>query len=217
MRRIETCRFLQRLPWGRPPQVNDKNINERMSQYMLCLKYKQADGSLLAAGSAFYIMHGERLAATAAHVTSGASGNSIFACYADGSQSDVILLGEDRLADIAVIKVNQLCPPPSVRHSAPDVGDTAYVWVSLLEVASTSQRVTSMEQAAICTINAYADNGFSGGPVFNLHMELLGMVLGGAGFQQGVTNQQIRCINVAKVEGFLSGIIALSPTFRSWP
>ena len=39
-----------------------------------------------------------------------------------------------------------------------------------------------MEQAAAFTTDAYADNGFSGGPVFNLHMELVGMVLGGAGF-----------------------------------
>ncbi len=41
-------------------QTNDKNINEKMCQYMLCLKY--ADGSLHAAGSAFYVMHGQRLA-----------------------------------------------------------------------------------------------------------------------------------------------------------
>ena len=191
-------------------QVNDKNISERMCQYMLSLKYKKVDGSLDAAGSAFYVMHGEHLAVTAAHVTSGAGTNQIVACYADGKQSDVIILGEDRNDDISVIQVDAACPLPSVMHTAPLMGDTVYVmgFTSGSRLNFTKGMVTSMEQAAIFTIDAYADNGFSGGPVFNLHMELVGMVLGGAGFKQGITNQQIQCISVAKVEGFVSGIKA---------
>lgn len=200
-------------------QTNDKNINEKMCQYMLCLKYKHADGSLHAAGSAFYVMHGQRLAVTAAHVTSAAGTNQIVACYPDGTQSDVITLGEDRIAGISVIKVDATCPLPSVRHTAPNMGDTVYVlgFSSGSKLNFTKGMVASMEQAAIFTTDAYADNGFSGGPVFNLHMELVGMVLGGAGFVQGITNQQVRCINVAKVEGFVSGIMATSPACGCWP
>ena len=189
-------------------QTNDNNINEKMCRYMLCLKYKHADGSLHALGSAFYVMHGQRLAVTAAHVTSAAGTNQIVACYPDGSQSDVITLGEDRIADISVIKVDAPCPLPTVRHTAPNVGDTVYFlgFSSASKLNFTKGMVTSMEQAAIFTTDAYADNGFSGGPVFNLHMELVGMVLGGA----GITNQHVRCVNVAKVEGFVSGITAAS-------
>eukprot|EP00798_Chlamydomonas_sp_ICE-L_P028157 gene28157-31256_t len=178
-------------------QTNDNNINEKMCRYMLCLKYKHADGSLHALGSAFYVMHGQRLAVTAAHVTSAAGTNQIVACYPDGSQSDVITLGEDRIADISVIKVDAPCPLPTVRHTAPNVGDTVYFlgFSSASKLNFTKGMVTSMEQAAIFTTDAYADNGFSGGPVFNLHMELVGMVLGGA----GITNQHVRCVHVAKV------------------
>eukprot|EP00798_Chlamydomonas_sp_ICE-L_P006304 gene6304-2935_t len=191
-------------------QINDKNINEKMCRYMLCLKYKHADGSLHAAGSAFYVMHGQRLAVTAAGT------NQIVACYPDGRQSDVITLGEDRIANISIIKVDATCPLPTVRHTAPNVGDTVYLlgFSSASKLNFTKGMVTSMEQAAIFTTDAYADNGFSGGPVFNLHMELVGMVLCGA----EVTNQgtQVRCVNVAKVEGFVSGITAASPAFGLW-
>ena len=171
-------------------QTNDKNINEKMCQYMLCLKYKHTDGSLHAAGSAFYVMHGQHLAVTAAHVTSAAGTNQIVAFYPDGTHSDVIILAQHRIADISVIKVDATCSLPSVRHLAPYVGDTVYVlgFSSVGNLNFAKGMVTSMEQADIFTTDAYADNGFSGGPVFNLHMELVGMVLGGAGFVQGITN-----------------------------
>eukprot|EP00955_Chlamydomonas_euryale_P061164 357929-Chlamydomonas_euryale.AAC.4 len=200
-------------------QTNDQNVNEKMCKYMLCLMYKHDDGSLHAAGSAFYVMHGQRLAVTAAHVTSGAGTNQIVACYADGRQSDVITIAEDLVSDISIIKVDATCPLPSVRHEAPHVGETVYVlgFSSSSRLNFTKGMVTSMEQAAIFTISAYADNGFSGGPVFNLHMELVGMVLGGAGFVQGITNQQVRCVKVAKVEGMVSGVMAVAPTWSSWP
>lgn len=201
-------------------QTNDKNVNEKMCQYMLSLKYKHDDGSLLAAGSAFYVMHGQHLAVTAAHVTSSVGPKQqIVACYPDGRQTDVVILGEDRIADIAVFKVDATCPLPSVRHAAPNVGDTVYIlgFSSGSNLNFTKGMVTSMEQAAIFSTDAYADNGFSGGPVFNLHMELVGMVLGGAGFVQGITNQQVRCVSVAKVEGFVSGIMATTPSYVSWP
>lgn len=137
---------------------------------------------------------------------------------ADGTQSGVLTLGEDRIADISVIKVDATCPLPSIRHTAPNVGDTVYVlgFSSGSELNFSKGMVTSMEQAAIFTTDAYADNGFSGGPVFNLHMELVGMVLGGAGVVQGITNVQVRCINVAKVDGFVSGIMAASPACGCW-
>ena len=51
--------------------------------------------------------------------------------------------------------------------------------------------------------------GFSGGPVVNLHMELVGMVRGGAGYVQGVTNQQVSCITADLLDGFTSGILAM--------
>lgn len=198
-------------------QTNDQNIEERVCRYMLALKYKHADGSLHAAGSAFYAVHGERLAVTAAHVTSKANDgtNQIVAFYPDGTQSDVITLGEDRCADISVIKVDAACPLPSVRHTSPNVGDTVYVlgFSSGSKLNFTKGMVTSIEQADIFTTDAYADNGFSGGPVFNLHMELVGMVLSGA----GITNQQVRCVHVAKVDGFVSGIVAALRSCGSWP
>ena len=84
-------------------------------------------------------------------------------------QSDVAILGEDRIADIAVIKVDATCPLPSVRHTAPNVGDSVYIlgFSSGIKLNFTKGMVTSMEQAAVFSTDAYADNGFSGGPVFN--------------------------------------------------
>ncbi len=61
------------------------------------------------------------------------------------------------------------------------------------ELNFTKGMVSSLHQGGF-TITAYADNGFSGGPVFSTHMELLGMVRGGsggAGFTQGHTNQHV--------------------------
>ena len=234
-------------------QTNDKNINEKMRHYLLCLKFRRADGSLHAAGSAFYVMHGFHLAVTAAHVTSMAGTDKIVACYPDGTLSDVIIIGQDPVADISVIKVDRSCPMQNLRHNAPNVGDTVYIlgFSSGSDLNFTKGMVTSMEQAAIFTTDAYADNGFSGGPVFNLHMEIVGMVKGGAGYVweggwsglsrdasfagsrphpkplhervaahanvQGITNQQVRCMSIGKVEGFVSGIMAVSPGCRSWP
>ena len=106
-----------------------------------------------------------------------------------------------------------------MRHDAPYVEDSVYVlgFSSDSKINFTKGMVTSMEQAAIFTTDAYADNGFSGGPVFNLYMELVGMWLGRAGFVQGITNQQVRCIKVAKVEGLVSCIMAASPACGCWP
>lgn len=196
-------------------QTTDTNITQKLCPYMLCLKYKHADGSLHAAGSAFYATHGQRLALTTAHVTSA----QIVACYADGTQSDVITLGEDRVADMSVIKVDAACPVPPVRHAAPNVGDTVYALgfssggkldFTKGAVTALEQTAIFMEQAAIFTVDAHADNGFSGGPVFNSHMELVGMVVSGS------THPQVRCINVAKAEGFVAGILAASPGC-CWP
>lgn len=200
-------------------QTNDHNLKEKTCQYMLSLNYKRADGSLRAAGSAFYIMHGERLAVTAAHVTTpDGSADQIVACYSDGQQSDVLILAEDRMADLSVFKVDATCPLPCVRHAAANVGDTVYVlgFSAGNKLNFTKGMVTSTEVATFTT-DACADNGFSGGPVFNLHMELVGMVLSGAGIAHGITSQQVRCINVSWVEGFVSGIMAAVPTYNSWP
>ena len=201
-------------------QTNDKYINEKMRHYLLCLKIRHADGSLHDAGSAFYVLHGCHLAVTASLVTSRAgAADKIVACYPDGTQSDVVIIGQDPVADISLIKVDRPCSLPNLRHNRTSVGDLVYTlgFSSGSELNFTKGMVTSMEQAAIFTADAYAGNGFSGGLVLNLHMEIVGMVKGGAGFVQGITNQQVRCINIAKVEGFVSGIMALSPGCGSWP
>lgn len=194
-------------------QTNDKNINEKMRHYLLCLKIRRADGSIRAAGTAFYIMHGFHLAVTAAHVTLMAGSDQIVAYYPDGTQSDVIIVGQDPIADISVIKVDRSCHVPNLRHERPSVGDTVYIqgFSSGSELNFTKGMVTSTRQASIFTTDAYADNGFSGGPVFNLHMEIVGMVKGGAEFGQVITNQQVPCIDISKIEGFVSSLMVAFP------
>lgn len=144
------------------------------------------------------------------------------ACYPDGRLSDVVIIVQDLVADISVIKVDRPCPLPNLRRDGPMVGDTVYILGFSPAAGSalnfTKGMVTSTEQASIFTTDAYANHGFSGGQVFNLKMEIVGMVKGGAGMVQGIANQQVRCINVAKVDGIVSGMIALFPeSCRSWP
>lgn len=196
---------------GLAQQTNDKNINEKMCHYLLSLKVKRADGSLHAAGSAFYVLHGFHLAVTAAHVTSMAGTDKIVACYPDGTMSDVKIIVQDPVADISVIKVDRACPLQNLRHNRPSVGDTVYIlgFSSGSRLNFTKGMVTSIEQN-LFTTDAYADNGFSGGPVFNLHMEIVGMV-------KGVTNQQVQCIDVSRVDGAVSTTMALVRGCGSWP
>jgi hypothetical protein len=81
----------------------------------------------------------------------------------------------------------------------------------------TKGMVTSMEHTATFTTDAYADNGFLGGPVFNLQMEIVGMVKGGIGFMQGINNQQVRCTGMAKVETGVSLMMHAFPGCGNWP
>ena len=69
---------------------------------------------------------------------------------------------------------------PDLCHSRPSVGDIVYIlgFSSGSQLNFTKGMVIFMEQAYIFTTDAIADNGFSGGLVLNLHMELVGMVKG---------------------------------------
>ncbi len=200
-------------------QINDQNLHEKMRLYLVSLKYRRVDGSLDPAGTSFYFIHGARLLVTAAHVVSAAGcTDTIVALYPTGEQSDVKVIAMDKTADIAVIKVDRPCSFHNVRHTYACIGDTVYKlgFSTGSELNFTKGMVTSRDQATFTT-DAYADNGFSGGPVFNHRMELLGMVLGGADFLQGLTNKQVRCVTVGKLDGFVRGILALQPACGGWP
>lgn len=191
-------------------QTNDTNLLEKVGKYMLNLKYEREDGSVRAAGSAFYFRHDQPLAVTAAHVTTrDSTAEQLVAFYNDCKKSDVIVLAADHVADISVLQVDDACPLPALRHAAPQVDDTVYVvgFSASSKLDFTKGLVTSTE-AATFTIAAFADSGFSGGAVFNLHMELVGMVLGGAGPARGITNQQVRCVDISKLQGFVAGVMA---------
>lgn len=200
-------------------QTNDKNIHEKMCPYLVSLKSKKVDGSIHPAGTGFYIIHDQHLLVTAAHVVSAiGSTDQLVAFYSTGVQSDVKVIAKDMVADIAVIKVDHSCSLPSVRFIDPCIGETVYIlgFSSGSQLNFTKGMVTSKGMGTFTT-SAYADNGFSGGPVFNLSMELVGMVLGGAGFAQGLTNQQVRCVTVDQLDGFVKGILAMQPTCGGGP
>eukprot|EP00798_Chlamydomonas_sp_ICE-L_P027859 gene27859-12036_t len=99
------------------------------------------------------------------------------------------------------------------------MGDTVYILGfsgASNDLNFTKGMVSSLHQGGFTT-TAFADNGFSGGPVFSIHMELLGMVRGGAGYTQGLTNQQVSCVNVDTINGFVGALLNVLPDMDTWP
>lgn len=200
-------------------QTNDKNVCAKMSPYLINLKRMDASGVASAAGTGFMMMNGKHCAITSAHVVPAGQREGVIVYLPDGASCPCQFIASDDTVDVGVIKVSKACLLPTIHYRTASLGDQVYILGfsgSSSDLNFTKGMVSSLHQGGFTT-NAYADNGFSGGPVFSLHMELLGMVRGGAGYVEGRTNQQVRCVNADVIEGFLRAVIAVKPDAVSWP
>ena len=199
-------------------QTNDQNVCKKMSPYVVSLKVKRADGTIVPAGSGFHAINSTHSVVYSAHVVPSGP-EELVAYYPDGQPGRTKVIAKDYATDVALVKVDRPCRLPTLLFRSASVGDTVYI----LGFSGTSSQlnftkgmVSSLHPGGF-TATAYADNGFSGGPVLSLHMEVLGMVRGGAGQTQGPTNQQVSCVNVDAINGFVGAALALQPNMDKWP
>jgi len=199
-------------------QTNDHNICEKMSPYMVKINTKNPDGSIASCGSGFHAINTKHALVTSAHVVLPES-KELLVCYPDGSQGQAKLITKDRETDVALVKADRYCNLPTLRSRTASMGDTVYILGfsgASNDLNFTKGMVSSLHQGGFTT-TAFADNGFSGGPVFSIHMELLGMVRGGAGYTQGLTNRQVSCVNVDTINGFVGALLNVLPDMDKWP
>eukprot|EP00877_Chromochloris_zofingiensis_P005026 jgi/Chrzof1/14524/Cz09g06010.t1 len=198
-----------------------KNIHPAFSKYLLSLRYQDKQNPSATSSPAdtgFHLNHGKTTVVTASHVLRKAPDQQLVAYDSEGHMSAVKIesVSSDADMDIAVLTVDKPCEPPTLRLGNVDFTNTVYI----LGFPANSQdthfikgKVSSiLEGGFIAT--AYADDRFYGGPVFNIRMELVGMVTGGGGLVQGLTLQQVHCMGVGIVTGFAQGALAtLLPGF----
>lgn len=202
---------------------NDVTIFEKAKLYMARLLSKDSEGVRRPAGSAFYINHEQPYLITAAHVVHSvnAIGRDLVAVYSDGTESIVSVVAPrlpvqthpdySNTVDAAVVKVDRGSSSPSLRMGTASVGQTVYVLGFSHDKSELNfaKGLVSSVTSTSATTDAYADNGFSGGPVFNLQMELVGMVRSGADMLEGRTNQQVRFTTAAAVAGFSCAVFSM--------
>lgn len=190
-------------------QTNDQNICDKMSPYMVKINMKNLDGSIVSCGSGFHAINTTYTLLTSAHVVFPES-KELLVYYPNGSQCQAKLIAKDRETDVALIKGDRYCSNlPTLRFRTASMGDTVYILGfsrGSNDLNFTKGMVSSLHQGGFTT-TAFADNGFSGGPVFNIHTELLGMVRGGAGYTQGL----VSCVNVDTINGFVAAIRTVLP------
>lgn len=204
-------------------QTNDHNICEKMSPYMVKINMLRPDGSIASCGSGFRAINTKHALITSAHVVLPES-TDLLVYYPDGPQCHAKLVGKDIETDVAMVKVDRCCSLPTLRFRTASIGDTVYLigFSGSAAIGSnalnfTKGVVSSLHQGGFTT-TAFADPGFSGGPVFSIHMELLGMVRGGAGCTQGLaTQQQVSCVNVDTINGFVAALMNIFPDVDEWP
>lgn len=201
-------------------QTNDHNICEKMSPYMVKIKMKNPDGSIASCGSGFRAINTTHALVTSAHVVLPESKELLVYYPDDGSRGQAKLITKDRETDVALVKADRYCNLPTLRFRTASTGDTVYILgfsEASNDLSFAKGVVSSLHQGGFAT-TAFADNGFSGAPVFSIHMELLGMVVrGGAGCTQGLANQQVSCVNVDAINGFVGALRAVIPDMDKWP
>lgn len=205
-------------------QTHDFNIRDKMMPYMICLLYK--DNNQLA-GTAYFLYKDKPYIGTALHVAyeSISKGRELVAYYGEGGSSAVTVVSPavfvagmappnfDTSTDVAILKVDRNCTAPTVRNATfTDVGEQVYI------MGFSGDRQLHFTKGIVSSVNlfkgtttAYADHGFSGGPIFNLRFDLVGMVQGGAGHVQGIANQQVCFVPAAAIKGFADGTFGMIP------
>ena len=189
--------------------TNDQNVCAKMSPYLFSIKRKE-QGVLKTVGTGFYPVRDSHAAITAARVTPMGTEENLYFFSPDGTRWQGLCAFAHETLDVSIVKVSRACPLPSLRYRTASVGDQVYVLGfsgSSSNLNFTKGMVSSLHQGGF-TINAdhgFSD-GFSGGPVFSIHMELLGMVRDAQGHQQ-----QVSCVNADSVWGIHRAVSSLKP------
>lgn len=204
-------------------QTSNFDIHRKMLPYLIHLSFKDTSQP---AGTAYYLYKDKPYICTALHVAYEAicQGRELIAYYADGTTSAVTVVAPavfapgmaapnfDTATDVAILKVDRNSTAATVRNATYTyVGEEVYIMgFSGMQLCFTKGMVSSFNLAK-GTATAHADNGFSGGPIFNLRMDLVGMVQGGAGHTQGMTNQQVCFVPAAIIHAFADATFSMVP------
>ena len=122
-----------------------------------------------------------------------------------GTAHNVLVKHVQPALDLAVLEVaphDNLQNIQTVSFAQTSTGSTVYLFGfggNDLDVHFTSGSITSV-RPGIYSTSAYADNGFSGGPVVNIAGQIVGVVQRG---DEGVTNKQTLLISADRLLTFL--------------
>lgn len=173
-------------------QEQDKGVLARIGTCMVKLTGFAADGSPASYGSGFLYTQDDNLIVTCDHVRHFSQPQqpheqhdvSVFkAMYPDGMEEEVqVLTPPQAVIDIMLLRGSRRAPR-NMLAALPTTGDTAYVAGFPPESTSVcySKGIIGSTSHADITVDAHADNGWSGGPVVNNFGRLVGVIKRGAG------------------------------------
>jgi len=203
-------------------------ISKHLVVKIVCVK-PAADGILRTRAffNGFYYHEAEPLIITVGHIDGFAGATRYFAMFPDGTHRELIIkksgqpIGECRTRDdipfwghnpdVAIMEYIQ---PPAhnsyARAATACVGDTVFViGFKGCEDAQLvfSEGTVSTSVIDGMTITGYADNGFSGSPIFNADGFVVGMVMGG----EGHTILQVNVVPALTIQQLLQSSEAPGP------
>jgi hypothetical protein len=159
--------------------------------------------------TAFYINASPCLFASTAHgIPPGITELQAVNTFGNVSSIQVKYSGTEYGMDLAILEVpdeSKIVPNAGIQPCTlipSSLGDTVYMFGfagSGLDVHFTTGNITSMRNT-VCSTDAYADHGFSGGPAVNIAGDVVGVIQSG---DDGITNKQSLLISAVQLLTFM--------------
>ncbi|PNH09128.1 hypothetical protein TSOC_004249 [Tetrabaena socialis] len=182
-------------------QLHDKHVYDNMCPFLVKIYASSRSGQPAGEFSGFLYNSSSPAIVSAGHMVgfsgdppgTGPSAEVFKARYFDGFEEDVEVLkaAANSVPDVAILRGSRPAPR-SLLGVMCSTGDTVYAlgFSPKFNNPRFSKGIVSSGTVGSVAITAHADNGYSGGPVVNVHGQLVGIIKGGLGtsiLQVGIT------------------------------
>jgi S1-C subfamily serine protease len=190
-------------------QVRSKAIYDATKSYVVKIECKNAAGEVCSFFNGFFYHDVEPYIITAGHIIGFKGANQYALMLFDGTnlseQFALKVLKFDYAADVAVFRCEERLPHPLSSRAAPvSIADTVYVvgfrGSSDAQLTLNEGKVALVSFDSTFLTSAYADEGFSGAPVFNMDGQFVGMVKSG----EGQAIKQVLCVGAPIIHDVLT-------------
>jgi len=164
-------------------QVRSKAIYDATKSYVVKIECKNAAGKVCGFFNGFFYHDVEPYIITTGHIIGFEGANQYVLMLFDGQSQQIALkvIKCDSAADVAVFCCEKRLPHPLSSRAAPvNIADTVYVvgfrGSSDAQLTFNEGKVAVVSFDGTFLTSMYADEGFSGAPVFNMDCQFVGMV-----------------------------------------